>query len=203
VEVEWQKEGDLNDGASHLGVFTDGGLLGGTFTFLSGTLDPTTAAGITPDTVGLAALAGVDANRGLGVRSIVVLVDRDEVTAEIMFAGEGASASCVAALEGLDTVRVMGRDMGLQVECPCETTITLGAAVLLAGIGVATAAFSGVIDGREGGASVGVGYRKGWQLDGSRGERWVARRRWVDGSHRVEASWGLLLHVLFHQHTEL
>jgi len=94
---------------------------------------------------------------------------------EIMLATEGASTSGVATDEVLDTVRVVGSQVGLEVEGPGEGTRALGALVLLAWITVAEIGGC-VLDLRGNLASVAIDGRRADATGEGRVRRAVGRR---------------------------
>jgi len=98
------------------------------------------------------------------------------VTTKIVLAAEGASTSRVAADEVLDAMRVVGGQVGFEVEGPGEGTRALRALILLAWIIVRVEIGGGVLDLRGDQASVAVDGRRADPPGKGRVGRAVGRR---------------------------
>lgn len=98
---------------------------------LSSNADPSFATVIAP-----ASRASVDADslsccRGCG-RDGLVAVDANQMTAQIMFAAEGATTRAMRANMRLQTVGIMGRHVSLQIVSSSERSRAIVTLILLA-----------------------------------------------------------------------
>jgi len=112
---------------------------------------PTPSAGVAPNAllvtstdanaVGAGLLrrgSRADGRRRGGGGAAVLLVDGDQVTAKVMLAAEGATATGMGANEALDTVGVMRGHMRLEIEGPGKGPRAAGTSILLLDVSLAT-----------------------------------------------------------------